>query len=235
MRNAAFGLALLLLLPASARAASSQPAGVRSDCGSSWVTVVSDEASSLPAACEGFSRAERFMAERGYPMKARLTIHVLDRFPESYRKISPIIDNVHGFYDTDTDEVYIKTFRVFAKTPPDATPLGVAPSRELWTSYIAHEAGHHISIRAYAAAPKLIPREQGEFISYALQLATMAEPQRKELVRRFKAEGRTAFESADQIQLLLHDMDPQGFAVRSYLFFITPAGEKALTDFMSAR
>jgi hypothetical protein len=184
-------------------------------------------------ACQGFNRALRFMAEQGVAPKVPLRIVMAERFPERYQKYG--VENMHGFYDTDTREVYIKSWRRFAQTPAENTPLGVAPSRELLVSYIAHEAGHHFSVQGYGAAPRLIPRAQGEYISYSLQLATMEGGLREELMRRFRERGRGGFESVSEVSLTLHDMDPQGFAVKSYLFFTAPAGAAALRDMMAAQ
>jgi hypothetical protein len=105
----------------------------------------------------------------------------------------------------------------------------------LLVSYIAHEVGHHISVQAYAGPARLIPHAQGEFISYSLQLATMEAGLREELVRRYQKDGRGGFESADQINITLHDMDPQAFAVKSYLFSVTDAGRAALRDMVAGK
>ncbi|MEK7744578.1 MAG: DUF6639 family protein [Elusimicrobiota bacterium] len=206
------------------------------DCGSGEVSVFLEDVESAALACEGFQRARRFMAERGYRAKDRLRILVAERFPERYRKqVGDLLDNMHGFYDTDTREVHMKTLRRFLRTPADRTPQGVGPSRELYISYIAHEAAHHISVQAYARAPKLPPRAQGEFISYSLQLETMAEPLRREIVRRFRASGGSAFSGMEAVNDFSHDADPGGFAVRSYLFLKGTDGEAVLRAFMEGK
>ncbi|MEK9144614.1 MAG: DUF6639 family protein [Elusimicrobiota bacterium] len=206
------------------------------DCGSGEVGVFSEDAESAALACEGFQRARRFMTERGYRAGAKLRILAAERFPERYRKqVGDLIDNMHGFYDTDTREVHMKKLGRFLRTPAERTPQGVGPSRELYISYIAHEAAHHISVQAYARAPKLPPRAQGEFISYSVQLETMAEPLRREIVRRFQASGGSAFSGVEAVNDFAHDADPGGFAVRSYLFLKGTDGEAALRAFMEGK
>ncbi|MBI5240744.1 MAG: hypothetical protein HY926_09750 [Elusimicrobia bacterium] len=238
-------LALALLLAAPAAAAPSWEAQVSQargalgsafaasaqDCGSPWVSVSAQTPEDAALACQGFKRALRFMAEQGAAPKTPVNIVIADRFPERYAKYG--VDNMHGFYDTDTREVHMKSYRRFAQTPPESTPLGVAPSRELLVSYIAHEVGHHISVQAYAGAAKLIPHAHGEFISYSLQLATMEESLREELVRLYRMDGRGGFGSTDQINMTIHDMDPQAFAVKSYLFFTAPEGKAALRGMLA--
>ncbi|HAH07402.1 MAG TPA: hypothetical protein DCM05_12935 [Elusimicrobia bacterium] len=206
------------------------------DCGSEWVSVVSQDEETAALACEGFRRALGFMLARGYQPKSKLTIIAADRFPDRYREmVGDLIDNMHGFYDTDTREVYMKSLRWFMESEAERTPLGVGPSRELYVSYFAHEAGHHLSVQAFAKAPQLIARPHGEFISYALQLETMAEGLKNNLFKRFEAAGGGAFSSVESINGFAHDADPQSFAVKSYLFLKGPEGEKTLQGFMDAK
>lgn len=239
-------LVLLLSIPAAAaepawdaqvsevrQALGSAFAAAAQDCGSPLAAVSAAAAEDAASACQGFKRALRFMAEQGAAPKTPVKIIIADRFPQRYDKYG--VDNMHGFYDTDTREVYLKSYRRFAQTPPENTPLGVSPSRELWVSYIAHEVGHHISVEAYAGPARLIPHAQGEYISYSLQLATMDAGLREELVSRYRKDGRGGFESADQINMTLHDMDPQAFAVKSYLFFATDAGKAALRGMLAGK
>lgn len=215
------------------RAAPAQAGLKGADCGSEWVSVLAQDEETAALACEGFRRALGFMKARGYEPKSKLKIIAADRFPDRYREqVGDLIDNMHGFYDTDTREVYMKSLAWFMKSDPANTPLGVGPSRELYVSYFAHEAGHHLSVQAFAKAPALIPRPHGEFISYALQLDTMAEGLRADILKRFEASGGGAFSSVDSINAFAHDADPQTFAVKSYLFLKGPEGEKTLRGFM---
>ena len=198
--------------------------------------MVSQDEETAALACEGFRRALGFMLARGYQPKSKLTIIAADRFPDRYREmVGDLIDNMHGFYDTDTREVYMKSLRWFMESEAERTPLGVGPSRELYVSYFAHEAGHHLSVQAFAKAPQLIARPHGEFISYALQLETMAEGLKNNLFKRFEAAGGGAFSSVESINGFAHDADPQSFAVKSYLFLKGPEGEKTLQGFMDAK
>lgn len=208
------------------------PPRVTRACPDSGATVTADVPEDAALGCEGAGRAARFMAARGFAAKQPVRILLVDRFPERYARHG--VENMHGFYDTDTREVYLKSLRRFLKTPPDAVPLGVAPTRELLVSFVAHEVGHHISIEAYAKAPRLIPRAHGEFISYALQLATMERSAREDLLERFRKEGGAAFAGVEQITLFMHDVDPQRFALKSYLFFATPEGSRALGEMINA-
>ena len=238
-------LALLLAAPAAAapswdsqisqagEALQSSFAAAAQDCGSPLVSVSAGTPEDAALACQGFKRALRFMTEQGAAPKTPVKIILADRFPERYAKYG--VENMHGFYDTDTHEVYLKSYRRFAQTPPENTPLGISPSRELLTSYIAHEVGHHISVQAYAGTARLIPHAQGEYISYSLQLATMDAGLREELVGRYRKDGRGGFESPDQIGMTLHDMDPQAFAVKSYLFFATDAGKDPLRGMLAGK
>ncbi len=172
---------------AAARVERGLPGGAKEyDCGSAEVSVVSEDEESAALACEGFQRARRFMAERGHRAGAKLSILVAERFPERYRKqVGDLIDNMHGFYDTDTREVHMKTLGRFLRTPAERTPQEVGPSREL--------------------------------------------------ERRFRSSGGSAFSSRDAVNDFAHDADPGGFAVRSYLFLKGPEGERALRDFMDGK
>jgi hypothetical protein len=223
--------------PVRAQRAEARP----DDCGLSGVTVFSEEPESVAPACSGFARAASFMRERGYTSLKPLTIRVAARFPEHYYQAvnpdgSPMydMDNMYGFYESDTAEVFMKTYAQFAKLPADRMLYGIAPSRELYASYVAHEAAHHISILGYKGAGK-IPRVQTEFISYAAQMDTMEPGLRGEVLKLFSADGGRPFPGEDSISEMQYGFDPQGFTVKSWLFLKDPAGTDTMDKIMTGR
>jgi hypothetical protein len=214
---------------------------VETDCGLEGVRVVSEEAETAAMACDGAGRALRFMGERGFKPPKPVTIRIAGRFPARYTEAknpdgSPKyhLEDVYGFYETDTSEVFMKTFAEFSKLPPDSMAMGMAPTRELYASYVAHEVAHHVSLLGYRGQGKM-PRVQTEFLSYVAQMETLAPTVREELLRRFKAAGGGSIDSAGQIGELIYSMDPQGFMIKSWVFFKGPEGAKTLDDIMNGR
>jgi hypothetical protein len=181
------------------------------------------------------------MEKEGWPLPKPLTIRIADRFPERYYQAvnadgSPKydLDNVYGFYESDTAEVFMQTYAQFSKLPADRMIMGMRPSPELYASFISHEVSHHIAVLAYRGSGT-IPRVQTEFISYTVQMETMAPAVRKEALQRFRAEGKEPIDSSDRIDELYYSMDPQGFTLKSWLFFRSPEGAGILNSIMNGR
>ncbi|NTV34529.1 MAG: hypothetical protein HGA50_14730 [Deltaproteobacteria bacterium] len=51
---------------------------------------------------------------------------------------------MYGFYETDSDEVYMRSWKHFSGLPADRLLMGMTPSQGLYMTYFAHEVGHHV-------------------------------------------------------------------------------------------
>ena len=201
-------------------------------CGSRWISVYSEEPENNELVCQGFRQGRQFMEALGYHPKKPINLFVVKKFPE---KLGVAEADVHGCVDMDTLDIYMTPFRLFSQLSPDKTLMDVGPGKELYISYVAHEVNHPIAAQNYADTSKKLPKVQAEYIAYASQLATMDEALRQEVLKRFRDKNWDPFEGPSDITLDYHDMNPNGFAVKSYLYFQTPEGKKLVHDYINAK
>ena len=131
--------------------------------------------------------------------------------------------------DHKDGRVYLPTFAM----KQSASGLMDLPiEEELYTSYATHEASHTINQTLYAHECKMMPGAQQEYLAYITQLSTLKESTIKEVVDRFYGRKWTAFDTKNQINPMMHAFNPQGFAVRSYLYHNVPEGSHLFKEFL---
>ncbi|MFA5140227.1 MAG: DUF6639 family protein [Elusimicrobiota bacterium] len=197
-------------------------------CPAESLEVSAQDPKDAAIACKGLRRAEAFMASLGYPPKAKVRISFTEDYPERFVKMGVTPDRVHGFVDPDTLDVYMSPFARFSKLPAENTLLDLGASEEMFVSYVAHEILHVLAGQNYGGSSKKMPKILSEYAAYAGQLATMDEPLRQKVLEAFRVRKWEPFEGPQDVNLGYHNMNPHGFAVKSYLYHLTPEGREYL-------
>jgi hypothetical protein len=188
-------------------AAAQAPADLRADsCGVPGFCVSASDPGDLDTACEAVAEATAFLG--GFGLDTRLGLKVVFVDPVAPAAGEP----AWGLFDGATGAVRVIPF---ATRPPRARrPLGLPWDRALHRSLIVHELAHAIA-RHNAEGRRLSVAAQ-EYIAYVTQLATLPAPHRRVLLAR---SHYGAFEHPGAITSLYFYLDPDAFAVKSYLHF----------------
>lgn len=130
--------------------------------------------------------------------------HVLGRFEPGSREIRP------SPFDTAVAE---------ARDHPRA--FGVPMSRALWQSYIAHELAHAVAEPRFAAGVRR--STASEYLAAVVQLATLPEPVRREILAVYR--DVAGFAHVREISGTYYALDPARFAVKAYRHYLRLGAE----------
>lgn len=197
-------------------------------CPADALEVSAQDPRDAAAACRGLRRASAFLESLGVSPKGKVRIVFTEEYPERFVRMGVTPDRVHGFVDPDTLDVYMSPFSRFSGLPKENTLLELGPSEELYLSYVAHEILHALAGQNYGDRSRKMPKILSEYAAYSGQLATMDESLRGKVLEAFRAKRWEPFEGPQDIHLGYHDMNPHGFAVKSYLYHLTPEGAEYL-------
>lgn len=191
------------------------------DCGSEKIKIYTSEPEFLENVCDSIASAKKFFENLNIESDVSIELHISDSLQEGIIDESITFERVFGFVHPETLIAYMASWQT-TQTMHDNFH-GYSFQKAHYDSIIAHEVGHIISLRHYQKLfnMELMPKEQAEYLSYALQLEAMPKELRDELVDNFPW---PMFEDVQEINLGYHDLNPYGFAVKSYLYFNTPLG-----------
>ncbi|MBS3803302.1 MAG: hypothetical protein KGY54_02060, partial [Oleiphilaceae bacterium] len=203
-------LALLWMINASGHTAT------RVECPVPGVILFSDQTVDGKLACKAVGTALRFMRGQGFRVDVRFTIALVDR------PLSLHGSEVAGTYDSRSFHIEVPYFSRAQEMAQRHPPFRMSMSHALWQSFVAHEVAH-----AVAQANFQIPKpslEAHEYIAYVVQLATLPEPLRQQLLASF---SNPAFEHERQINQIFLELDPEVFAVKAFRHFLAQPDPKA--------
>jgi hypothetical protein len=157
-------------------------------------------------------KAISFLKALGLPAEDCLTIKLNDDLP-----ISGTHDLV-GTYDPIKKEILILTYSK-AKNSLAKSELGQSLefSEGLWCSFAAHELAHAIIHENHMEKPP--SRVAQEYIAYVTQLMVMKHEDLEIFLKTFgDVEG---YSSIDEMSVTYYFLDPQRFAVKCYLHYLS--------------
>jgi len=179
--------------------------GVR--CASADFTVFNAGPGDLETVCGAVSDVVAFMSAHGIEVKRPTTIRVVPRLAEAQ------VTSTLGTFNGRTSHIEILTYEASRTVHPDKPPFGMEMNPAIYRSFIAHEVAHAIAHPNFVRRPLIAPHE---YIAFTVQLATMPEELRRQVLETVRTD---AFEHAWQASDVLMMLDPQRFAVKSYLHF----------------
>jgi len=210
---------LVIFLPAAVALLSINAIAKETDCGLINVQVIFQVQNDVDMACEGIRRAIRFFASYGFSGSRRLQVRVLNQViweslntyaGEKEKKV------VYACYDngikftkiTSWETDYVRQRKVF----------GILPiSREYHTSIVAHEVAHDLFHQVIESIGKNVERPITEFVSYVVQIETMKEPEKSEVLELWP---NAVFRSDLAINSFSWLFNPHKFGVMSYRYYL---------------
>lgn len=181
-------------------------------CSDTPVVFTYENPDELKCLCSTANAAIAFLTSIGLETTDCTTIRVVNHIPTNQAH------TLFGAYDCSTQEVYMLTYSKAAElSKGDQQAFGIDMNEDLWCSFAAHELAHVISekflgsqIRAHTA---------GEYISYVTQLTVLATETREKVLATYR--DVEAYQSRNEMSELYYLLDPNRFAVKSYLHFIS--------------
>lgn len=179
------------------------------ECPVPGVTLSGDRVEDGELACQAVAASLAFMADHGFHINARFTIDVVDR------PLSLHDTEVTGTYDARRFHIEVPDFVQAQRMAQSRLPFRMAMSRALWQSFVAHEVAHAVAQANFRVRPPSLAAH--EYIAYVVQLATLPEPVRRQLLVGFR---NGAFRLDREINVTFLQLDPEVFAVKAYRHFV---------------
>jgi hypothetical protein len=215
--TAAVGLVgvLTCALPAAA-------ADVR--CPAAAITVLNASTEDAEIVCGAARQATEFLTSHGFQVKDAATVSIVDKLTATD------LPSSIGAYTPATHHAEVLSYESAAKQLPERPAFGVPMNPALYRSFIVHEIAHAIADANFVRRP-VAPAH--EYIAYTTQLATMPEELRNTILHNVDTDG---YEHLKEVGDMLLMMDPNRFAVKSYLHFMQPQnGSAAFEQLLTGR
>lgn len=210
MRKLSIFVILLLLttsvLPASA---------AEKRCVGTNTTVYAESANDIRLACAGAADAASFLSQLGLTVDTVMRVDVLDVISVQIWENSSF--RVLGEFDAKQNRIKVTSTdgqREMAKEKPI---FGIPYDEAFFRGVVAHEVAHAIADDNFQVAEP--SRMAHEYIAYVVQLATMPARSRQQVLDHYQA---TAFSTELEINPMIYGLNPDVFAVKSYLHFLKP-------------
>lgn len=187
----------------------SSPAVAQVTCSVVEISVVDAQPDDAEMVCEIAADVSRFMQRYGAHAPPRpTTVHVVERLSRA-----PFASTI-GTFDAAHNRIEILTYTAARRVMPTRPAFGIPMNRDLYRSFVAHEIAHAVAhpnvVRGQAVAVH-------EYVAYTAQLATMSPALRDAVLCNVPTQAFTHPREIDEVMLAL---DPNRFAVKSYLHFV---------------
>jgi hypothetical protein len=162
---------------------------------------------SRSAICDGAAAAIRFFSDHGVATTRQICI--------SLRAADTVgFANHIGWYDATTRRIELLNLAQAQRQCRFASPFGMEMDPELYKSFVVHEVSHAITDQHFhrGSASRLTQ----EYLAYVAQLTTMAPKHRSAIMQRYPLQP---FTSMNEMTLLYYALNPNAFAVKSFLHF----------------
>ncbi len=190
-------------------------------CTESPINFTYDGNEKLNGLCATANAALDFLVSIGLETHDCITIQLLDDVT-SGRDHTLI-----GKYDPVSREVSLLTYDKAVELADSKKLMpGTRLSEELWCSYAAHELAHVVSCQHLA--PHIKAHTAGEYISAVTQLTVLSQPARDEFLARYG--DVDAYQTRDEMSELYFLLDPNRFAVKCYLHFMSLENPRTFID-----
>lgn len=200
------------------------------NCGRDNVFIVARNERDGQLACAGVTRAISFFKQWNLQSEKPIEIIIAEDISPLRVEQGFSWEIVYGFLDPRDLRVYMGPYALVNK---NSGLMSLPFSEEFYISYVAHEVTHILAQHFYGHACKLMPKEQQEYIAYFSQISTLNPELRKEIIDAFAEKRWEPFAGIHDIHPGYHDMNPAGFAVKSYIYGSTPEGQKVFRDYLA--
>ena len=178
-------------------------------------TVNADSAHDAHLACAGAADAVGFLAQQGFTVDTVMQIDIRDIvFLHAQEKPS---FRVLGQFDADLNLILVTSTAGQRQMAAEKPIFGVPYDEALFRSVVAHEVAHAIAEDNFQMTEP--SRLAHEYIAYIVQIATMPARLRYQV---FDHHQVPAFDSEVEINPMVYGLNPDVFAVKSYLHFRRP-------------
>ena len=157
------------------------------------------------AACASLDKILGYFKSIGADVEPKITFLFEDRV------VTPQ-GPAYGYFDTDTNTIHMVHFNSLQEK--DHVIWNLKWSDELAASFLLHETTHLVVVTYMGDRFRSISHVAHEFMAYAVQLSLMDAKLRAKVL---KLNPNTPFENPDYVSPLVYQMDPNGFAISSYL------------------
>lgn len=166
-------------------------------------------------ACEVVADTAQFMQSHGFDVSQQLRVAVVDEITT----LHPY--PVYGQFDSHLKTIEILSYAACRMLPTPRRLFGQQVTEELHRSFIAHEVAHAYAHRSFSFnTPSVVAHE---YIAYSVQLATMDARLRETILKSINV---GAFENEKEISETYLGLNPDYFAVKSYLHMINAENRK---------
>lgn len=205
--------AVLLLLWCAALGS----AAAATQCPDSGVVVSGASDTDVQEICRGVSELRGFLASIGIALPAAVTVRVAGG------EAAPALEaGAVGHYDGARHEVLMRSCgEVAAQTVPRLPEASSDGERAVWRSYVVHELAH----AAIHASCTNARRAAHEYVAVVAQFLSLPDALRAAILARHP--DVEPFGREDEISDVYYEIDPQRFAVKSWLHYRQPQGGPA--------
>lgn len=180
------------------------------------VTVFSDSAEEGELACQAIGTTLEFMRRQGFRVDARFTLDLVNR------PLSLHGNEVKGTYDSRRFHIEVPSLSQAQLMAQRHQPFRMSMCHAMWQSFIAHEVAHAVAQANFRVSkPQL---EAHEYIAYVVQIATLPEALRQQLLVEFDSQ---AFQHERQISQIFLQLAPEVFAVKAYRHYLAQPDPEA--------
>lgn len=184
----------------------------RADCGTESLRV-SGSAEEVDLTCAAVADVQSYFAAIGFTFRPALLISFDTEVsieiagPDRCRRV------VRGAFDPATSAIHMTS-----ALAPDSgrRPWGLPWDKTLCRSVLVHELTHAATCQILVGGCDAIGVAWRELVAYAVQLELMEPTLRAQILGRYAAIG--AFDTPEQVNRILHALDPDAFGVQAFLF-----------------
>ena len=177
-------------------------------CEDSDVLVEGATSERIDEICLAAKKAIIFLDGIGVPQHGTVKLYVVDQIPVGGS------GNL-GCYDHRTDRAFIKDIETCAAAYKDVSLFRIPFNEEIHSSFIAHEVAHAIAQKNFAyKSPRIAAHE---YIASVVQMATLSEKTRTEILNKF---NNVSFSESIEINYLIYLISPAVFIVKSYAHYV---------------
>lgn len=182
------------------------------NCSDSSVTFECEGSGEFGCVCTTVKAAIDFLKSIGLETTDCITIKLVEHIPSGHNH------TLIGAYDPISQEVALLTYaKAVELSQMNESPSGIDLSEELWCSYAAHELAHAVSCRYLN--PEIESHTAGEYISSVTQLTVLPINIREQFLKKYN--DVEAYQSREEMSELYFLTDPNRFAVKCYLHFMS--------------
>lgn len=187
-------------------------------CVGSLVSFSYDEPTDLKCLCQSTSDALEFLQSQGLPTTDKITIRIVSQIPKDQKH------DLLGSYDPEKHEIKILSFDRSKELSEKI--FNIEMTDDLWCSFAAHELTHVIS--SQCMNHKVTDHIASEYLAYVTQLVVLKEETREKILREFSA--TSAYTSLRNLSATYFLLNPEKFAIKCYLHFISLDNNKTILD-----